>query len=198
MVGTGQGSAGSITPLEPEVKADPRHEERLGAKAQGRSQVVDELIDMLDTAERLFNDPAEAWNVLSAEIERRRQQQREWGPLEGNDQGSSRVESGHPGRSTGGAMSSQLNPTPQSRRPFVGFDRERATYERHKADLLKKAEGQWVVIVGDEMVGPIKSGQEAERAGYKRFGLGPLYIKQILAQEPPPIVLPFGLVPCQT
>ena len=95
-------------------------------------------------------------------------------------------------------MSSQLNPTPRSRRPFVGFDRERATYERHKPDLLNKAEGQWVAIVGDEMIGPLESGEEAERAGYKRFGLGPLYIKQILAQEPPPIELPFGLIPCQT
>ena len=95
-------------------------------------------------------------------------------------------------------MSSDLNPTPKPRRSFVGFDRERATYERHKPDLLKTAEGQWVVIVGDELIGPFEHGEEAERAGYKRFGLGPLYMKQILAREPPPIVLPFGLIPCQT
>ena len=50
----------------------------------------------------------------------------------------------------------------------MGFDRERATYERHKPDLLKTAEGQWVVIVGDELIGPLESGEEAELAGYKR------------------------------
>jgi hypothetical protein len=80
----------------------------------------------------------------------------------------------------------------------VGFDRERATYERHKPELLRTAEGKWVVIVGDELVGPLESDEEAERAGYRRFGLGPQYIKQVLAQEPPPVVLPFGFVPCQT
>jgi hypothetical protein len=95
-------------------------------------------------------------------------------------------------------MSSHHNPTPRPRRPFVGFERERATYEQHKPDLLKTAEGQWVVIVGDELIGPMENDKEAQRAGYQSFGLGPLYIKQVLAREPPPVVLPFGLVPCQT
>ena len=95
-------------------------------------------------------------------------------------------------------MSSDRNPTPKPRRPFVGFDRERATYERQKPDLLKTAEGQWVVIVGDELIGPMESDEEAVRAGFKRFGLGPLYLKQVLAQEPPPIVLPWVVIPCQT
>ena len=82
-------------------------------------------------------------------------------------------------------MSSELNPQPKPRRPFVGFDRERATYERHKPELLKTAEGQWVVIVGDELIGPMENGEDAERAGYERFGLGPLYLKQVLAEHRP-------------
>ena len=86
-----------------------------------------------------------------------------------------------------------------ARRPFVGFDREQATYERLKPALLEAAEGRWVVIVGDEIVGPVDDIDEAIRAGYKRFGLGPLYIKQVLAHEPPPVVLPpYVVVPCQT
>ena len=60
-------------------------------------------------------------------------------------------------------MSSHLNSTPKPRRPFVGYDRERATYERHKPDLLKTAEGQWVVIVGEDLVGPLESDEEALR-----------------------------------
>jgi hypothetical protein len=70
------------------------------------------------------------------------------------------------------------------RRAFTGFDRERATYESHKAELLKHAEGKFVAIVGDELVGPLESDQEVERTGYARFGPGPLYIKQVLADGP--------------
>jgi hypothetical protein len=84
----------------------------------------------------------------------------------------------------------------QPRRPFAGFDRERATYERHKAELLRRAEGKYVVIVGDEVVGPLETDEEAERAGYARFGLGPLYIKQVLADEPPALVAR-DVVPCR-
>jgi hypothetical protein len=70
------------------------------------------------------------------------------------------------------------------RRPFVGYDREIETYNRLKPGLLAHAEGRYVVLVGDEMIGPFRSHSEAEAAGYARFGLGPLYIKQVLAEEP--------------
>lgn len=94
-------------------------------------------------------------------------------------------------------MPSQPVSTVKPRRPFAGFDRERATYERHKPGLLEAAEGKFVVIVGDELVGPLETDEEAERAGYARFGLGPLYIKQILAEEPPALVTR-DVVPCRT
>jgi hypothetical protein len=74
-------------------------------------------------------------------------------------------------------------PTTEAR-SFIGFDRERATYARLKSDLLATIPGQFVVIVGDEVAGPVATFGEAERAGYRRFGLGPLYIKQVLAEEP--------------
>ena len=69
-------------------------------------------------------------------------------------------------------------------RPFNGYDRERSTYIRRKPDLLARAEGQFVVIVGDEIEGPLATFGDAERAGYRRFGFGPLYIKQILPEDP--------------
>jgi len=75
-------------------------------------------------------------------------------------------------------------PSHSQRRPFTGFDRERATYDQLKPDLLASDEGKYVVIVGDEVVGPLGSHEEAERAGYKRFGLGPLYVTQVVAEEP--------------
>ena len=55
-------------------------------------------------------------------------------------------------------------------------------------ELLKTAEGQYVVIVGDELIGPLETDEEAERAGYERFGLGPLYIQQLLTDEAPALV----------
>jgi len=91
----------------------------------------------------------------------------------------------HASKSTPRPAVDTLSPqTPSQRRPFAGFARERATYDRLKPDLLVGDEGKYVVIVGDEVVGPLGSHEEAERAGYKRFGLGPLYVKQVVAEEP--------------
>jgi len=74
--------------------------------------------------------------------------------------------------------------TPGQRPSFAGFDRERAAYRRHKSSLLAAAGGKYVVIVGDEVIGPLESHEEAERAGYTRFGLGPLYVKRVVVEEP--------------
>jgi hypothetical protein len=84
-------------------------------------------------------------------------------------------------------------------RPFLGFDREEATYERIKPAMLETDGGKWITIVGEEVIGPFEDMEEAARAGWRRFGLGPLYVKQLLAQEPPPLVLPPYLdSPCPT
>jgi hypothetical protein len=87
-----------------------------------------------------------------------------------------------PGTGQDPAGSDVLQAVP--RRPFTGFDIERATYAGLKPELLAQAEGKYVAIVGDAVVGPLDSHQEAEHAGYATFGLGPLYIQQILAVEP--------------
>lgn len=69
-------------------------------------------------------------------------------------------------------------------RSYGGFDRESATYGRLKPELLTKHEGKFVVVVGEELIGPFDSFQDARWEGYERFGYGPLYIKQVLAVEP--------------
>ena len=68
-------------------------------------------------------------------------------------------------------------------RPFVGYDRERATYARLKPDLLIRAEGKYVVLVGDDLEGPVDTYEEALRVGWQRFGVGPLYVKQVQLEE---------------
>jgi hypothetical protein len=84
-----------------------------------------------------------------------------------------------------------LPPTP---RPHAGYDAERAAYARLKSGLLETAPGRFVVLVGDEMVGPCADFRAAYIAGRRRFGPGPLYIKQVLAEEP--AFEPVGLEPC--
>ena len=80
--------------------------------------------------------------------------------------------------------SAALPDPPAGRRPFVGYDREQAAYARLKSDLLTQAEGKFVVLVGEDVEGPTETFGDALRAGYRRFGLGPLFIKQVLAVEP--------------
>ena len=94
-------------------------------------------------------------------------------------------------------MSNPTDTLSRLRRPFIGFDLERDAYESRKKELLESARGNFVVFVGDQMIGPFSTEDEAERAGYESFGLGALYIKQVLAEEPI-ITLPIGVEPCRS
>ena len=61
---------------------------------------------------------------------------------------------------------------------------ELAVFEKHKADFLKKCAGLFVLIKGDEIVGPLPSAEAAYNEGLQRFGLTPFLVKQVLAEEP--------------
>jgi hypothetical protein len=59
------------------------------------------------------------------------------------------------------------------------LERELATYERHKAELLAQ-EGRFVLIQADDVVGVYDTYNDALEEGYKRFGLDhPFLIKQV-------------------
>ncbi len=90
-----------------------------------------------------------------------------------------------------------VDSTTERGRPFMGFDEERATYLAIKDELLAKALGRFVVVVGSEFVGPFDSPEEALRNGYLQFGAGPLYLKQILNDEPV-VELSRSIDPCRT
>lgn len=169
---------GSVAPFESGAWPSPGPSTRPDDFSHVPPEVVVKLMGLIDEAEGLFGDPVRAWAALRIMIDDRK----------------ARHES----------RKSDEEPIPaevlrREPRPFLGFDREQATYERIKPAMLENAEGKWITIVGEEVIGPFDDIADAERAGYRRFGRGPMYIKQVLAQEPPPLVLPPHLVlPCQT
>jgi hypothetical protein len=189
-MGPGQDPSGSSTSSKQDTKIfPPRPAEPSPGVGQPGIAPTDDLYVLLKTH---YQDIDSGWERLKAEMDQllpRSLRQHE----EDLEKGSSEDR----GQSTGGAMPASPSETRQ-RRTFAGFDIERATYQRIKPELLEMAEGKFVAIVGEEWVGPLDTDEEAERAGYQKFGLGPLYIKQVLAEEPPPALITRDVILCRT
>lgn len=62
--------------------------------------------------------------------------------------------------------------------------REQAVYRAHLRRWLGEHEGEYVLIKGDEVMGFFATRDEALAAGYARFGVVPLFVKQVAAAEP--------------
>lgn len=62
---------------------------------------------------------------------------------------------------------------------------ELKTYEQHRDKLLGTAEGKYVLIRDDQVVGVFDSKMDAIAQGYQRFGNVPFLVKQILKVEVP-------------
>ena len=62
--------------------------------------------------------------------------------------------------------------------------REQAVYEAHLPGWLREHEGEHVLIRGEQAVGFFATRDEALAAGYARFGVVPLFVKQVAASEP--------------
>jgi hypothetical protein len=157
----------------------------------------DDLSSLFDTAERLAGSPVAAWKAIKAEAERRLAHGQERVPSGTGEPTREGVEQDRPGQSTGGAMPTHPGVPTRARRSFSGFDRETATYLRLKPELLSRFPGKFVVIVGEEVEGPVETFREALRVGYRRFGLGPLFVKQILAVEPV-VEVSRDIAPCRS
>ncbi len=65
------------------------------------------------------------------------------------------------------------------------LDAELKTYEQHRDQLLGTAEGKYVLIRNDQVVGVFDSKMDAITQGYQRFGNVPFLVKQILKVEVP-------------
>jgi len=66
----------------------------------------------------------------------------------------------------------------------TSLSREQAVYEANLSGWLTDHEGEYVLIKGDEVDGFHESRDKALTAGYLRFGIGPLFVKQVSPSEP--------------
>lgn len=68
------------------------------------------------------------------------------------------------------------------------LEKEVETFKAKKKELLARAEGRFVLIKGDEVIGFFESQGDALQEGYKQFGREPFLVKEVLAVDIP---LPF-------
>jgi hypothetical protein len=64
------------------------------------------------------------------------------------------------------------------------LEREQSVYAANQGRWVAEYAGKHVLIKGAEVVGFYESRDEALTAGYSRFGVCPLYVKQVLSSEP--------------
>ena len=64
------------------------------------------------------------------------------------------------------------------------LDREVAYYREHKAEYVKLFPGLFVLIKGDQMLGPFPTAEAAHDVGLHTFGLVPFLVKRVLKREP--------------
>lgn len=76
----------------------------------------------------------------------------------------------------------RLRPVQGSRQ--ASLNREQAVFDANLSEWLSDHEGQYVLIKGDNVDGFYASRDEALTAGYSRFGIGPLFVKQVSPSEP--------------
>ena len=61
---------------------------------------------------------------------------------------------------------------------------ERATFIDRLPELVKRHEGQFVLIKGQNVVGVFSDRSAALQEGYRRFGIVPFLVRQVAASEP--------------
>ncbi|MBN1572646.1 MAG: hypothetical protein JW984_05545 [Deltaproteobacteria bacterium] len=62
---------------------------------------------------------------------------------------------------------------------------EMETYEKNKEELIGKAEGKFVLIKNDEVVGIYENRMDAIKQGYEKYGHEAFLVKQIFRIETP-------------
>ncbi len=80
-------------------------------------------------------------------------------------------------------MAEKVRRRPEKAARVSSLDREQAVFDANLPRWLSDHEGEFVLIKGDTIDGFYQSRDEALTAGYTRFGIGPLFIKQVLLSE---------------
>ena len=65
------------------------------------------------------------------------------------------------------------------------LDAELQTYEKNRESLLGSADGKFVLIKGEQVVGVYESEMDAINQGYRQLGHVPFLVKQILKIDTP-------------
>lgn len=81
-------------------------------------------------------------------------------------------------------MAEKAKPRTNQGSRATSLNREQAVYEANLSRWLSDHEGEYVLIKGDQVHGFYESRDEALTAGYARFGIGPLFVKQVSPSEP--------------
>jgi hypothetical protein len=63
--------------------------------------------------------------------------------------------------------------------------REIATFEQHRAELMAKAAGRYVLIHGSDVLGTFATEQDAVDTGYRQLGRVPFLVRHITAVDLP-------------
>ena len=73
-----------------------------------------------------------------------------------------------------------MNPMVQ----YTTLERELATFEKNKAQFLERFPGFYVVVKGDNWIGPFPDAESAYEQGLNNYGLEPFLVRQVVAEEP--------------
>jgi hypothetical protein len=73
---------------------------------------------------------------------------------------------------------------PTHRSHAFSLKREQAVYEENLSSWLSDHVGEYILIKGTTVGAFYRTRDEALAAGHSRFGIGPLFVKQVLATEP--------------
>ncbi len=65
------------------------------------------------------------------------------------------------------------------------LEQEQATFDAHRAELLGRAKGKYVLIKGSKILGDFTDIQEALKNGYERFGNQPFLVKLVAEVDAP-------------
>lgn len=61
---------------------------------------------------------------------------------------------------------------------------EERAYIESRDRLVRQSDGEYVLIVGDRIIGVFRDPREAVDAGFRQFGLRPIFVRRIAAVDP--------------